>query len=682
MHTAWITHDLDLPRTDEPDERRWLLTNGSGGYAMGTVGAVNTHRYHGLLVAASRPPVGRVMALNQMLERLWMSGADTSFEFTTCLFRGHGSDLVHAPEGHRMLAHFQKGLSVAWTYRHGAITFVRELILHWKQQSATLRYTISGIPDRAVLQLHPMMTLRDFHGVLRSENAPQFEVEVQHQVVTVHHHMADVTIACHPGRFVEEIDWWYDFYYPIDDERGQECREDCFLPGRFEVPLSGCGEQTIELTVGLGKQMVEPAASADDRAQHLAPLAEHTPGTDGRIKNILSIAADDFVVDRYLKDERFSTILAGYPWFADWGRDTFIAFPGLLMTTGRFDEARATLRVFARTIRGGLVPNRFDDYQDNIAHYNTIDASMWFVRAAVAYVRGSGDFDSWQEWLGRSVMDVIESYCQGTDNGIAMESDGLITAGTPQTQLTWMDAACNGRVFTPRYGKAVEINALWHHGLRETSELMANTDALIAGRYRELADRVQAAFVNVFWDERAGHLCDHVWTDEHAQEHTDSSFRPNQIFAVALEHCPLTRAMQEKVIQAVGKRLLTPYGLKTLPDDDPHFHGRFAGPAEHRDEAYHQGTVWPWLIGPYAEAILRVGEFTSESRAKARAVLEPLIHFMQKVSIGQLHEVHEAVPPYRPVGCMAQAWSVAEVIRVLGLIERRDAGAVTGKSVS
>ena len=362
--------------------------------------------------------------------------------------------------------------------------------------------------------------------------------------------------------------------------------------------------------------------------------------------------------------------MAGYPWFADWGRDTFISLPGLLLCTGRFDEARSTLKAYAQSLHNGLVPNRFDDYDSKAAHYNAVDASLWFVHAAMEYYLTSGDQDAWDGWLCGAVMQVIDAYLRGTDHDIRMAGDGLISAGNPRTQLTWMDAARDGVVFTPRFGKPVEVNALWYHALVGMSELLADTDRSTSVHYVKLSKRVKRAFLKNFWDNKQGYLYDHIWADDQGQETTDQTVRPNQIFAVSLPHSPLPRTKQQKVVKAVTQSLLTPLGLRTLPQDDPNYHGRYTGPMFDRDSAYHRGTVWPWLIGPYAEAVLRAGRFSDKSKKDALAAVEPLCQCLMSDGLGQLHEIHDGDPPHRPVGCMAQAWSVAELLRVLWLIEQ------------
>lgn len=672
MTDSWLTHTIEPDGHAVGDE--WLLTNGTGAYAMGTVGGLNTRRYHGLLIATTRPPVGRVVALNQVLERLTFPApgrgrpARPAMSFTTCAFRGADGGTVLEPNGSALLTRFEHGLCTRWTYASEDVLLVRELFLHWRQQAVTLRYALSGPCAGATLNLHPMVTLRDFHQLAGREDEP--EVEAGTTQVMLRSGVGSVTIACDSGRFVADPDWWYRVHYPVESERGQDDREDQFLPGYFEVPLApGDDVHEIMLTAALGGRLVGPCASSAARAGHLAPMVERIPA-DRPTAMVLARAADDFVAVRRIADRELSTILAGFPWFADWGRDTFIALPGLLLTTGRFQEARATLETFAAAIADGLVPNVFDDYDDTAAHYNTVDASLWFIHAALEYVETTGDRAAWEGWMDDAIAQILNAYIRGTAFGIGMAGDGLISAGTPQSQLTWMDAARDGVVFTPRCGKAVEINALWHHALMGTARLVGDVDARRADHYTRLAARTRRAFLRVFWDPERSVLRDCVWTDAAGEEHIDASLRPNQVFAVSVPHSPLPRTRQHHVLESLRNHLLTPFGLRTLPAEDANYHGSYRGSPFERDQAYHQGTVWPWLIGPYAEGLLRAGQFSPAAIDQARSAIEPLLQFMLGPGLGQLREIHEADPPHRPVGCIAQAWSVAQVLRVLDLIRR------------
>ena len=665
---------------------------------MGTAAGINTRRYHGLFVASTHPPVGRVIALNQVLEQLILTKdrQEHVIDWTTCSFKNSRGEEVFAPKGYLWLSHFDRGLSVRWTYTNrdsdtanevAHFQFVRELRLDWKQQAAEIHYSLKSLGDEAnnlvgsVLRLNPLLTLRDFHSVLKMpEAANAMVVESKGKdVITVGHGETSVTIQCPGSVFIpkgkKDDPWWYGIHYRCETQRGQEDEEDYFAPGWFEVKLDDKGMANVMLSVALGEKPGGDDTVGDQtqRVQHLAPVLKHVSeysweGNEDRLIRTLVVASDDFIVDRRFRGTTLKTIMAGYPWFADWGRDTFIAMPGLLLATGRFDEAKSALKTFAGVIKNGLVPNRFDDYSDSALHYNSVDASLWFVHAAIEYRRVSGDVESWDSWLSVATTQVLEGFVKGTDYDIRMAGDGLITAGTPQTQLTWMDAACDGVVFTPRHGKAVEINALWYSNLVGVAELVADQHKSVADHYTRLAKRVKRSFAKVFWDDELGYLRDHVWIDDAEQEHINHQLRPNQIFAASLERSPLPMTKQKLVVKAVGDYLVTPFGLRTLDANDPDYQGCYSGPAFDRDRAYHQGTVWPWLIGPYAEGLLRIGRFSSTSKLQARTAIQPLLDFLMGDGLGQLNEIHEGHAPHRPVGCMAQAWSVAETLRVLSLL--------------
>jgi predicted glycogen debranching enzyme len=717
MNNDQPTHRL--PFEGEPDSfrrREWLLSNGTGAYAMGTALGCNTRRYHGLLIAASQPPVGRIVSLNQVFEQLWLTpkqnaeAAPQVLELMTGQFMDDRGHTIDAPRGFAYLQQFERGLSVQWTYGWGAVQVTRQLLLHDHTQAATVRYTVAGLQAagyEAQLRLSPMMSLRDFHAVLREPEHGAFEVDDRGDAITVHREAAKATLSCPGSQFTHEPAWWYQFFYAADADRGQDEREDLFVPGFFEQAVSD--GTSLSLTVSLGGDSVEPIANNQAKGQRLdsitralepvaksfdqgigaTSLEDESPAPGELLQHTLAVAADDFVVKRPLKGQNLSTILAGYPWFADWGRDTFIALPGLLLTTGRLEEAAAVLRVFAEAIDQGLVPNRFDDYTEAAAHYNTVDASLWFIEAALQYLQASGDQTSWNDWLAQACMAIVDAYEAGTgrdaQSGQAMikmdPADGLIAAGSNETQLTWMDAACGGVVFTPRPGKAVEINALWHNALAGLAKHLPKSQAKAAKHYQALAARVQQHFTDTFWSEPAGYLFDHVALDEAGQPAPDPSLRPNQLFACSLPRSPLPQEKQQRVVQAAQTHLLTPGGLRTLPRDDPNYHGQFRGDQFQRDKAYHQGTIWPWLIGPYGEGVLRSHQFSRQAKQHVAEALTPLMASLvdgaattglQPGPVGQLPELYEAEPDgvgrHRPVGCIAQAWSVSELLRVAALL--------------
>ncbi len=715
----WLTHTRSFS-TAQPALgaifQEWLLTNGTGAYAMGSVPGVNTRRYHGLLVASTRPPIGRIVVLHQMLEQVVLmsspgageSGAASGeqvLETSSLVFKGGDGQWLYAPAGHGLLRSFQKGLWCRWIYTWGQVRITRELYLHWQDQAATLRYQVDSLdggplPGAVKLRLSPMMGLRDFHACERQGQGVAWRSDVRADRVTLRRGELSATITCTSGpqlaRWQPTADlYWYNIFYPAEEERGQDCFEDYFVPGSYEItlnPESSAGSpREVMFTVALGDRPADPQGwTIDERKERLEPLAirltpvppEVTPPEteaalrDPMLPRILALAADDFVVGRTHGGQSFTTIMAGYPWFADWGRDTFIALSGLLLSTQRFDEARDCLKLYAGAVKDGLVPNRFDDYDDQAAHYNTVDSSLWFMKSGLDYLQASGDRDSWHEWLAPVCLQIMDAYIRGTHHSIRVGGDGLVTAGNPTTQLTWMDAATGGVVFTPRPGKCVEINALWFHALISLAEMIRHSpeiDGRVADHYLKLADRIKRSFLKVFWDEESGCLRDHVWVDETGKDWPDRTIRPNQILAVSLPTTPLPRTKQLQVLDRVRSNLLTPMGLRTLPQHDAHYHARYSGPQFERDKAYHQGTIWPWLIGPYCEAILRTGDFSSDARRQALRVITPLLDDLLGDGWGQLHEIHEAqtdaLGRHRGVGCPAQAWSVGELLRVLQLVQ-------------
>ena len=647
------TYSLDTNGQLEPHlQQEWLLTNGLGGFSMGTVVGCNTRRYHGVLVAATLPPVGRVMALNRVGEILQFGDDERMLELSVNEF-GHG---FH-PRGDRYLRRFELGDTARWEYEVEGVRVVKELQLLWMKNVAAIRYTVEPPEGQWVrFSLLPFVSLRDFHGVRRAVSE-KFELNGGERSVQVssHSHRHDTHVWSDGARFVESPDWWYGHKYRIETDRGLDDSEDLYTPGRFVAEASG--PTTVTLWTSIERGEYDWDEELGRRREAMVAAAPRSASS--RIVQRLSLAANDFVVRRRTPEgEPGTSVIAGYPWFADWGRDTFISLPGLLLTTGRFAEARQVLEVFARYVSDGMIPNRFDDY-NNEPHYNTVDASLWFIQAAHEYVRFSADTSNYESVLRPACRQIIDGYRRGTRFGIRMdERDALITQGDEHTQLTWMDAKCGGVAFTPRQGKPVEINALWYNALRLMGE-----DAL--------AERVRASFTPAFWISPFRGLAD-VVSDAGPSApggklnyHRDTSVRPNQIFAASLPHSPLTDDQKRAVVEVVRRELLTPVGLRTLAVGDPKYKPKYCGDQPARDAAYHNGAIWPWLIGGFLEAYLNVNGRSAAAAEQARQWLRPLVDHMHDTgSIGQISEIFEADPPHRPVGCPAQAWSVAEVLRL------------------
>ena len=627
------------------DRQEWLLTNGTGAFADGTVVGMNTRRYHGLLVAATVPPVGRVVTVNRLGETLTLDGDEAHpHELAVNTF----ADGVVHPHGEQYLTRFTLEDDARWGYVVDGVRVDKHVQLVWGRQAAAVRYTVyagtapDGLGRPFKLDVRPFLSLRDFHSLRRAAQV-SFSVTASDGRVTVADDRKAVTVTADGATYAESPDWWYGQVYPVETERGQDDREDLFTPGVFT--LQGRGRGTCTLWIALD---AADAFGTYDAELAKRPAAPMPPRPTSRTVNQLARAAADFVVARKSPDgSPGTTVIAGYPWFSDWGRDTMISLPGLLLVTRRFAEAKKVLTVFAQYVDGGMIPNRFNDYTD-VPEYNTVDASLWFVHTAFEYARLSGDDDTLAGVLMPACRKIIDGYRAGTRYHIGVDpADGLVHQGDDETQLTWMDAKTGGVVFTPRQGKPVEINALWHH-------------ALLLMREDELAAQVADSFRAKFWLGDDAGLADVIHDGQ-----PDRRIRPNQIFAASVPNSPLTLDQQKAVVAVVQRHLLTPVGLRTLAPSDPGYKGRYTGDQFHRDGAYHNGTVWPWLIGPFLDAYLKVNDRSPAAVTQAKQWLKPLVaHLADEGCIGQIAEIFDGDELRRPVGCYAQAWSVAEVLRV------------------
>ncbi len=628
-------------------QQEWLLTNGLGGFAASSVVGCNIRKYHGLLIAATMPPVGRIATLSRLGEMIvFDDDKEHPHELAVNFFR----ESVH-PQGHRYLQKFELEDIARWHYDVEGVKVTKELLVPWMSNAVGIRYTIDpGTKKSFEFRVAPFFAMRDFHTT-RHANGYDLPFEIEERGVSVHVDGNALFLRADLGSFSKDPSWWYGHVYPIETERGQDDSEDLFTPGRFTLKVKEKTQLTLWGTIDKN-QTIDWSHALEARRSTIAKACSFAESAKSNTLQKLARAANDFVVYRKSPDGTDgTTVIAGYPWFADWGRDTMISLPGLLLVPGRFDQARKVLSVFAEYVSEGMIPNRFDDYT-NEPHYNTVDASLWFIHACFEYLRLSKDEPTFNKTLRPACQKILDGYRRGTRFHIRMdETDGLITQGDAHTQLTWMDAKCGDIAFTPRQGKPVEINALWYH-------------ALVLMNERALAEKVRDSFTKAFWISPFRGLADVV--DGGAGKYTrDSSIRPNQIFAVSLPNSPLTRDQQSAVVEVVRRELLTPMGLRTLAKSDPKFSPKYIGIQFERDRAYHNGTIWAWLQGAFLEAYLRVHDRSEESIAQARRWLSPLIdHMNETACIGQISEIFEADDPHRPVGCCAQAWSIAEVLRL------------------
>ena len=630
-------------------EREWLETDGLGGFASGTAELVRTRRYHALLLSATKPPADRFVLVNGI--EAWVETPAGRFAISSQVF---GGDVV-SPDGADRIERFEPDPWPRWTFRIEDGTAVEQEIFVSRGSGATVLLWRLGERSAPVwLSVRPLLSGRDYHALHHENPSFRFEPEtIGDTRVWRPHDGVPAIAATSNGEYVHEPFWYRNFLYREERARGLDSSEDLASPGLFRFNLSAREAVLIfesgqrARSAAAGKSPVARAASlqmAEDRRRRGFPSRLHR-------------AAEDYVVRR--GDGK--TIVAGYPWFADWGRDTFIALRGLCLATGRFREAREILLGWAVTISEGMLPNRFPD-RGGVPEFNSVDASLWYVVAVRDLLVASTQRRSRVSAADRgrlleSVEQILEAYARGTRYGIRADGDGLLAAGVPGTQLTWMDAKVGDRVITPRIGKPVEVQALWINALR--------IGALASARWTELADCAADSFASRFWNEDGGWLYDVVDCDHRAGT-ADASFRPNQIFAVGgLPFSLLSGDRARRVVDAVESRLLTPAGLRSLAPDDPAYLGHYSGGIEERDGAYHQGTVWPWLLGPFVEAWVRVRGGTSRAKGEARArFLGPLLEHSNEAGLGHIPEIAEGDPPHRPCGCPFQAWSVGEALRL------------------
>lgn len=601
----------------------WVLTNGIGGYAMGTVSGINTRRYHGHLIAASSAPIGRKLLLASLEASVQAEGLPvwlSTNQYPGAIF----------PQGYLYLESFEVGKSALWTYRVGKVRIEKRLTVHQGANACTIEF--KNLSETGVLlDLRPLVAHRSHHGNFKEAPSYPEGLEFPKGKTVVSHGGVRLTLN-HPGAQRLPVQgWYYRFEHEREFERGLDPREDLYCPCELKYELLA-GESAV-LVANEGTAKVEP-----QRGGELGQAAS--------LKSQLIEAAEKFLVT----SNRRSSLIAGYPWFTDWGRDTMIALPGICLQTGRIPEARQILLDFAQQMRQGLIPNRFVEEGEQ-PEYNTVDATLWFANAVHKTLEAE-----WDEAFASRMLDVLEDafdwHVVGTLYGIRVDpEDGLLMQGEPGIQLTWMDVKIDGWVVTPRHGKPVEINGLWINMLRIIEKLSARL-----GRedkvYREAALKAEASFEAKFWCASRGHYFDTIDPD-------DASLRPNQVIAMSLPFGPATGEHALQALAVVERELLTPFGLRTLGPEEPGYSGRFKGPLRELDAAYHQGTVWPWLLGPYVSAVVRL----RGDRSHAKRVLKAAKSMLSEYGLGGIAECYDGDMPQKPGGCPWQAWSAGEILR-------------------
>jgi predicted glycogen debranching enzyme len=631
--------------------REWIVTNGIGGYASGTIAGVVTRRYHGLLVAALDPPLARTVLVTKIDTSVTLDGESVP------LFSNQWDDGASPiePKGFEHLTGFRLGgTTPVWSYE---IDDARVEERVWMASGANTTYTmydyVSG--SRPLhLEGKVLANYRDFHQTTRSGDWHMAIGEVTDGIrIDAFDGATPIHVLSNDATIEPRHEWYRNYFLSMEAFRGLDSLDDNLYAAHFHADLEPGESVTIVLSTEPDPQ-IDGAAALTERTRYESGLVDMAGVENDERLTRLVLAADQFVVQRSLDSGEGRTVIAGYHWFGDWGRDTMIALPGLTLATRRHADADQILRTFARHVDHGMLPNRFPDDGDS-PEYNTIDATLWFFEAIRAHHVATDDIGLVAD-LFPVLADIISWHQAGTRYGIQVDPvDGLLTGGELGVQLTWMDAKVGDWVVTPRIGKPVEVNALWYNALRTMAAF-----ALSLGEdpepYEAAADTAQAGFAR-FWNAERGFCFDVI--DGPAGD--DPALRPNQLFAVSLHHSPLPRDRQRGVVDSCTEHLLTPLGLRTLGPQEPGYRGRFEGGPVERDGAYHQGTVWPWLIGPFLDAHLRVYR---DPQAVER-MIEPLIAHLNTYGMGSIAECAEGDPPHGPRATIAQAWSVAEVLRVL-----------------
>ena len=641
-------------RLETAASREWLATNGIGGFASGTVAGLLTRRYHGLLVAALKPPLGRTLLVTKLDDELEYDGLRRP------LFANRWADGSVDPNGYRDLERFHlEGTTPVWTYAVGDALLERRIFMEPGANTTYVRYRLLRAGGPVTLTLKGLVNYRDYHGTTRAGNW-QMRVEPVPRGLRV----VAFDGAQPFGLFAEGTEaspahaWYHGFRLATEEERGLDAQEDHLHAGTFRVRLEPGAAWTLVCSTEATPSLDGEAAWAR-RQRHEAdllarweqsqPAARQAPAW---VRHVV-LAADQFVVRRPLPDDpEGMSVIAGYHWFGDRGRDTMITLPGLTLATGRPEIGRRILTTFAKFVDRGMLPNRFPDAGE-IPEYNTVDATLWYFEAIRAYHAVTGD-DRLLRELYPVLEEIVRWHRQGTRYGIGEDpADGLLRSGEPGVQLTWMDAKVGDWVVTPRTGKAVEINALWYNALHAMGAF-ARRVGRAPEPWEAQAARVRAGFGR-FWNEEAGYCYDVI----DGPDGPDPALRPNQIFAVSLPESPLDPERRRRVVEACARHLLTSFGLRSLAPGHPQYRGHYGGGPVDRDGAYHQGAVWAWLLGPFVLAHLRV----YGDPAAAQAFLTPLAHHLADYGVGSVAEIFDGDPPFHPRGCIAQAWSVSETLR-------------------
>lgn len=662
IKSPWIDFGRGMVSSLEFLEREWLVTNGIGGYACGTVAGMLTRRYHGLLVAALSPPLKRTLLLTKVDETIEYGGVQYR------LFVNRWSDDRVDPRGFDYLERFHlEGTTPVWTYAIGEALLEKRVWMQTAQNTTYIQYSLKSTPRPALISVNFVANKRSHHGISVGRNwLPQTRTTSSGLELRfpedVHLYLSSAS-----GSFTPEEEWQRSYYLSIEKYRGLDYLDDHLVVAKFIATLQP--GKTLTLIASTNSDtMLDGAAAYQERVRYERTLLEqaflehvglpdnNNARTTFPALSQLVLAADQFLVHRPTQfDQRGYTVIAGYPWFSDWGRDTMISLPGLTLSSNRPDIARSVLMTFAQFVDKGMLPNRFPSAESS-PEYNSVDATLWFFEAIHTYYVYTKD-DAFIKQIFPILQDIIYWFRNSTRYNIMLDSkDGLLYAGEKGVQLTWMDVKIGDWVVTPRTGKPVEINSLWYNALRIMEGFSQICDRS-PGEYRNIAECTHKNFSR-YWNADLGYLYDVLDTPDGTE---DTSLRPNQIFAVSLPHSPIDKIRQKAVVDICERDLYTPFGLRSLSPSHSSYAGNYGGDQRQRDSVYHQGTVWAWLIGPFVKAHFRV----YGDRDRAMDLLMPLIRHLKDGCVGNMGEIFEGDPPFKSRGCFAQAWSVAQLLQIL-----------------
>jgi len=631
--------------------REWLETNGIGGYASSSISGANTRRYHGLLVAATRPPLGRMVLLSKFEEIIVIDGE--CYELSCNQY----PNKIH-PNGYKYLRRFRLDPFPVWTFAVSGVEIEKTIFMVNGENTTLCQWRVknkSAIRNRqSAIELRPLLAFRDHHHLRREDSNFDGSYFVDDNAVSIapYNEMPRLYFAHNAAEIEHEGHWYHDLEYSIEQERGFDFREALFQPFSLKFDLSN----TATVIASTEQLNVSDADVFRKREMKRRAALVAKAGAKDDFSRALVLAADQFIVKR----GSGHTVIAGYHWFSDWGRDTMIALSGLTLATNRPEIAKSILREFSKHISQGMLPNRFPDVGE-APEYNNVDATLWFFEAIRAYTEKTGDYDFVRQELYEKLAGIIDWHIRGTRFQIHVDDDGLLYAGEDGVQLTWMDAKIGDWVVTPRIGKPVEVQALWYNALCVVADMSVQFgDAKRAKMYSTMAAKTKRSFNEQFWNDAGGCLFDVVNRDS-----KDASIRPNQIFAVSLPHSMLAAAKARKVVKKVEAELLTPFGLRSLASGDPSYAPIYIGSPLERDAAYHQGTVWAWLIGAFVDAYRKTHSKDARAEKRIDEILSSFKRHLNATMLGQISEIFDGDPPHKARGCAAQAWSVAEGLRVI-----------------